>query len=146
MIPRGRLKQSGTLDLYSREFYDAEDKNSIYLFCVLKSNKLIDNYYITFLFDDNDYDYENNSDYFNHDYSNIFGKLIIGDCPHIFAPEKYKKDDEIKFKNIKSNYTEKDMVVSIKFTSAFIKGTLKYKNEIDKIFFNVLINKNICRL
>ena len=161
MIPRGRLKQSGTLDLYSREFYDAEDKNSIYLFCVLKSSKLIDNYYITFIFDDYDYDYnyENNSDYFNHDYSNIFGKLIIGDCPHIFAPEKYKKDDEIKingefnlkvneikFKNNKSNYTEKDMVVSIKFTSAFIKGTLKYKNEIDKIFFNDLINKNICRI
>ena len=70
MIPRGRLKQSGTLDLYSREFYDGEDKNSIYLFCVLKSSKLIDNYYITFIFDDYDYNYENNSDYFNHDYSN----------------------------------------------------------------------------
>ena len=157
MISRSRLKQSGTLDLYSREYYDSRDINSIYVFSVLKSNKLIDNYYITFLY--GDYDYENNLDYFNNDYNNIFGKLIIGDCPHVFAPEKYKKDDEIKingefnlkvneikFKSNKFNYTEKDMKVSIKFTSAFIKGTFNYKNEIDKIFFNDLINKNICRI
>ena len=34
----------------------------------------------------------------------------------------------------------------IKFTSAFIKGTFEYKNEIDNIFFSDLINKNICRI
>ena len=34
----------------------------------------------------------------------------------------------------------------IKFTSAFIKGTFEYKNEIYNIFFSDLINKNICRI
>ena len=157
MISRSRLKQSGTLDLYSRDRYDREDVNNIYVFSVLKANKLIDNYYITFIYDE--YDYENNSTYFNDDYNNIFGKLIIGDSPHLFAPEKYKEKDEIKingefnlkineikFKNNKSNYTEKDINVPIKFTSAFIKGTFEYKNEIDNIFFSDLINKNICRI
>ena len=157
MISRSRLKQSGILDLYSRDRYDREDVNNIYVFSVLKANKLIDNYYITFIFEE--YDYENNSTYFNDDYNNIFGKLIIGESPHLFAPEKYKEKDEIKingefnlkineikFKNNKSNYTEKDLNVPIKFTSAFIKGTFEYKNEIDNIFFSDLINKNICRI
>ena len=157
MISRSRLKQSGNLDVYSRDHYDREDINNIYAISVLKSSKLIDNYYITFLYDE--YDYEKNLEYFNDDYNNYLGKLIIGDSPHIFAPEKYKEEDEIKingefnlkvneikFKMNKSNYTEKDMNIPIKFTSAFIKGTFAYKNEIDKIFFNDLINKNICRI
>ena len=134
--------------------YDDYDR---YLFRELKNGDLIDKEYFTFLY--GDYIYEDNSKYFDEDYDNILGNLIIGDPAHEFEPEKYKIDDEIKiftnlsdqnieikFKAKISNYTEEKAKLSFVFDSEFIRGNDDFKYEIDNIFFNELVTKNICRI
>ena len=134
--------------------YDDCDK---YLFQVLKNSSLIDSDYFTFLY--GDYIYEDNSKYFNEDYENVLGNLIIGEAAHEFDPEKYKEEDEIKiyndfsqefidikFKANISNYTEENARLNLRFDSEFIRASINFKNEIDNIFFNELIARNICRI
>ena len=146
-------KLCGQLDLTSEPLYDEYNK---YFFQVLKANEAIDEYYITFFY--GEYNYEDDSNYFNDDYNNILGNLIIGESPHELYPDKYKEDDEIKINGkfelyineLKlnqnfSNYTEKDISVNVKFNTEFIKGSLTFKYEIENIFFNELIEKNLCR-
>ena len=123
-----------------------------YFFQTLKNNSVIDNCYFTLIYDE--YDLSNNFNYFNDDYNNILGNLIIGEYPHEFSPDKYKENDQIKINgqfvlNINKikllNYSEIDINVGIKFISDFIKGSSNFKNEIDKLFFNDLFEKKLCK-
>ena len=123
---------------------------------MLKENNIIDDTYFTFIY--GEYDVKFGSNYLNDDYNNILGNLILGETPHEFAPNKCKKEDEIKingrfefdvsqitFKSKKSNYSEENIGLIITYTSNFIRGSYAYKNETDKIFFNDMISKNLCR-
>ena len=149
-------KTCGLIDLLSRNSHDEPEDPTPYLFEVLRGNDLIDNYYITFIYDD--YDYEGDKfNYLNDDYNNILAKVVIGTSAHQINPDKYKEEDEIKingyfdlfvneikFKNKKSNYIEKDVKVTLKYDSEFIKGSYTFRNEIDNIFFNELIYEKLC--
>ena len=150
-----REKLCGQLDLTSEPEYDEYNR---YLFPVLKANNVIDEYYMTFVY--GEYNYEDDSNYFNDDYSNILGNLIIGESPHELYPDKFKEDDEIKingkflmdinelnFRTNSLNYSETDLKrVYFHFNSEFIKGSEAFKNATDLIFFDELIFKNICRI
>ena len=149
-------KTCGIIDLLSRNSHDEPEDPTPYLFEVLRGNDLIDNYYITFIYDE--YDYEGDKfNYLNDDYNNILAKVVIGASAHEINPDKYKEEDEIKingyfdlyineikFKNKKSNYIEKDVKVTLKYDSEFIKGSYTFRNEIDNIFFNELIYEKLC--
>ena len=137
--------------------YDPDDDYDRYFFSVIKTAGLIDKSYFTFLY--GDYNYGDNLNYFDENYNNIYGNLIIGEGPHEFYPDKYKEDDEVKiYRNFSneyvelklkskiSNYTEKNSNLTFKFNSEFIKGNKDFKNEIDNIFFNELFSKNICKI
>ena len=149
-------KLFGSLNLlYNRE--RDPDANDRYLFSLLKQYNLIDNSYFTFFYGEYDLSYEFN--YLNDNYNFVLGNFIIGEYPHEFSPEKYKQDDqiklngqfvlninEIKFKYYKIlNYSELDVRLSLKFDSDFLKGSIYYKNETDKIFFNDLFQKKLCK-
>ena len=64
------------------------------VFKALKEAGVIDDSYITFIY--GEYDSNYNFNYLNDNYNDILGTLILGDSPHIFAPDKYKEEDEIK--------------------------------------------------
>ena len=150
-----KKKLYGNIDLYfMKEDPYAHNK---YFFKMIKDNNLIDDTYFTFMY--GEYDIKFGSNYLNDDYTNIIGNLILGESPHEFSPDKFKKEDEIKINGrfkldinkIKldskiSNYSEESTKISISFTSALIRGSLMFKNETDNIFFNDLISKNICRI
>ena len=150
------IKLYGNIDLlYLRE--DPYDEYNKYIFKILKDSDLIDDTYFTFIY--GEYNIKSVSAYLNDDYNNILGNLILGESLHELYPNKYKKDDEIKINGqfildineIKlqdkiSNYSEENIRLSISFTSELIRGSIAYKNETDKIFFNDLISKNICRI
>ena len=149
-------KVFGSLNLY---YYGETDPSPTdrYLFSILKTNDLISNSYFTFYYGEYDLTYEFN--YFNDNYDDILGNFIIGEYPHEFAPDKYKEDDlikingqfrlhidEIKYKYEQElNYSETNVDLSLKFDGDFIKGSIKYKNEVDKIFFNELFENNLCK-
>ena len=144
------MKLYGSINLFFRE--DPYDEFNKYFFQTLKNNNVIDNSYFTLLYDEYDLSYK--FDYFNDDYNNILGNLIIGEYPHEFAPDKYKQEDQIKLNGqfiltineIKFlNYSELDVNIGIRFDSDFIKGSSKYKNEVDKLFFNDLFQKKLCK-
>ena len=150
-----KKKLYGNINLYFKG--DPYDDYNKYIFKILKENDLIDDSYFTFTY--GEYNIKLNSSYLNDNYDNILGNLIFGESPHEFAPNKYKKEDEIKLngqfkfdvnevyiKSKKSNYSEENIGITISFTSQFIRGSIAYKNETDKIFFNDLISKNICRI
>ena len=145
---------TGIIDLNTQE--SSYGSTSKYIFRELKEADVIDDSYITFLY--GDYDLKYNFNYLNDNYNDILGTLILGDNPHIFAPDKYKEEDEVKvngryildIKEIKFishsfNFSEINKFVSLKFNSEFIKGTIQYKNIIESVFFNELIKANICR-
>ena len=143
-------KLYGSINLYFQE--DPYDEFNKYFFQTLKNNSVIDNCYFTLVYDE--YDLSNNFIYFDDDYNKILGNLIIGEYPHEFVPEKYKENDQIKINgqfilNINKikflNYSEKDINVEIKFNSDFIKGSVNFKNEVDKLFFNDLFEKKFCK-
>ena len=150
------IKLYGNIDLlYLRE--DPYDEYNKYIFKILKDSDLIDDTYFTFIY--GEYNIKSVSAYLNDDYNNILGNLILGESLHELYPNKYKKDDEIKINGqfildineIKlqdkiSNYSEENIRLSISFTSELIRGSIAYKNETDKIFFNDLISKNICSI
>ena len=149
-------KVFGSLNLY---YYRETEPSPTdrYLFSILKTNDLISNSYFTFYYGEYDLTYEFN--YFNDNYDDILGNFIIGEYPHEFAPDKYKEDDlikmngqfrlhidEIKYKYEQElNYSETNVDLSLKFDGDFIKGSIKYKNEVDKIFFNELFEKKLCK-
>ena len=145
----------GSMDLYNQQ--DPYDKYNKYLFKELKEKEVIDEYYITFMYDE--YDLDNNLIYFNADYDKTLGYLILGESPHKFNPDKYKAEDhisingnfaldinEIKFKSKISNYTESNIKIFFKFNSEFMRASMTFKKEIDNIFFNEMISQDLCRI
>jgi hypothetical protein len=145
---------TGIIDLNTQE--ETYGTSGKFIFKALKEAGVIDDSYITFIY--GEYDLKYNFNYLNDNYNDILGTLILGDSPHIFAPDKYKEEDEIKvngryildIKEIKFishsfNFSEINKFVSLKFNSEFIKGTLQYRNIIESVFFNELIKANICR-
>ena len=150
------IKLYGNIDLFNLKD-DPYDEYNKYIFKILKDSDLIDDTYFTFIY--GEYNIKSVSAYLNDDYNNILGNLILGESLHELYPNKYKKDDEIKINGqfildineIKlqdkiSNYSEENIRLSISFTSELIRGSIAYKNETDKIFFNDLISKNICSI
>ena len=145
---------TGIIDINTQE--NQYGSYSKYIFRTLKQAGVIDDTYITFMY--GEYDLKYNFNYLNDNYNDILGTLILGDSPHIFAPDKYKEEDEIKvngrymldikeikFESHSLNFSEINKFVSLKFNSEFIKGTLQYRNIIESVFFNELIKANICR-
>ena len=157
MLPtETKLKLYGTLDLYYSKRYPYSEDN-IYIFEMFKERGFINGYYFTFVYEE--YDLQYNFNYLNDDYSNILGNLILGESPHEFLPDKYKAEDEIKingifaldineikFKSSILDYSETDVKLNIKFTADFFKASIAYKNATDKIFFNEMIEKGLCRI
>ena len=126
-------------------------KHEMYFIPEIKMKELIDGYYFTIL-------YEDNNNLFNYNDNIFLGKLLIGESPHQFNPEKYKEDEEVinpgnefylfinkvKFYSDKLNYTEENIKIQFSFVKGFIQGSIAYMNNIEKIFFEELINKNLC--
>ena len=146
---------TGIIDLNTQE--ETYGTSGKFIFKALKEAGVIDDSYITFIY--GEYDSNYNFNYLNDNYNDILGTLILGDSPHKFAPRKYKEEEEIKvngryildIKEIKFishsyNFSEINKLVSLKFDSEFIQGTLQYKNIIESVFFNELIKANICRI
>ena len=148
-------KVCGTIYLFYKEAqYEDYEK---YFFKELKEFGLINGYYMTFLYDE----YKLDFNYFNSNYNNTIGYLILGDSPHEFDPLNYKSDDEIKinadfllhinineikFKYNETNYSEKNIRMNFEFNSEFIIGTFAFKNETDRLFFDELISQNLCKI
>ncbi len=123
----------------------------MYFINELKEKDLISEYYFTIIYN------ENNS-LFNYNDDLNLGKIIIGESPHVFNPDKYTKDEEIinngneftlfinqmKFNTSKFNYSEENFKIELSFTSGFIKGSSSFRDEIRKIFFEELFKKNLC--
>ena len=119
-------------------YYDRE----MYFINEIKKFDLISDYYITVL-------YEEKNDIFNYNKDIFLGTIIIGESPHQYFPEKYKKEDEIinngeefslfineiKFNSLKYNFSEENIQMKISLTSGFIKGTNSYKKKFKKYFF-----------
>ena len=153
------VKLYGTLDLYYHWNYP-EYEYEVYLFDLLKDKNLIENKYFTFIYEDYDLNYTFN--YLDDDYNKILGKLIIGEYPHEFAPEKYKEEDKISINGVfslyideikfniplvnNSNFSDKYVSLDLRFDNEFIIGTYQYMNAINNTFFKELIEKNICRI
>ena len=144
------INLTGIIDLDTEE--SSYGSFGIFIFKTLKKAGVINDSYITFIY--GDYDLNYNFNYLNDNYSEILGTLILGDSPHIFAPDKYKEEEEIKIygryildiKEIKFtshsfNFSEINKLVELKFNSEFIKGTLQYKNIIDsmKLYLKILL-------
>lgn len=152
MYRGSKNKLVGLLDIYN-----SGDLAKIYLMILLKAQDLISGYYMTFIYDT--YNQDDIYNYFSDDYNKILGNLILGDSPHEFNQENYKKEDEIKIKGdfnllineIKfitkiSNFTKSNVNLDFNFNSEFIQGTLDYKSKIDDYFFSDLIYDGICRM
>jgi len=133
--------------------YYEDDEIYIYFFDELKSHSLIEENYFTIL-------YNEKNDIFNYNANLYLGKIIIGESPHIFNSEKFSQNEqivipgndyiflanELKFNSSNGWYTETDVEIQINFTSGFIKGTDSYRKEIEKIFFEELINEDLCKV
>jgi hypothetical protein len=119
----------------------------------LKRKELIDEYYFTIK-------YEDNNDLFNYNDNLFLGKIIIGENPYKLYPNQFKKDDEVVFylkdwslmveqANFYYNdieYKEEDIQFKISFENGFIVGTSTYKKKIEKAFFNKLLENKLCRI
>ena len=117
----------------------------------LKDKGIINDYVYSIL-------YENNNDYFDGNVK--LGTILIGEYSYT-KNEKISKDqeikiysastshwsfmaDEIKFNYNKEEYVENHVECNFDFFSKFIKGTRKYNEKIKELFFDELINKNLC--
>ena len=129
--------------------YDYE----MYFINEIKKNDLIKDYYFTFV-------YEENNNLFDYNNDLNLGTIIIGESPHQFNPDKYTKDEEIinngnefslfinevKCNSLYLNFSEENIQMKISLTSAFIKGSSNFRNEIDKNFFSEFINDKLCKI
>ena len=124
----------------------------------LKDNEIIDDYVFTFIYNNIN---ENNDIFFEN--SENFGKIVVGEyAPSFLSDNILKKEEEIKiyssssthwglmFDEIKFNYNnekymENHIEANFDFFSKFIKGSYKYNETIYKLFFNSLINENLCQ-
>ena len=153
--------------IYLNNRIDTEKYGIIGLFTMIKPSSMFGELY-SFVYQlklkgiINDYVYsilyENNNEYFD---ANIkLGTLYIGEYSNSYN-EKISKDeeikiysastshwsftaDEIKFSYNNEEYIENHVECNFDFFSKFIKGTKKYNEKIKEIFFDELLNKNLC--
>ena len=124
----------------------------------LKAKEIIDDYIFSFIYKSN-----KDEDYFGN--SNELGTILIGEhpLPYIYDEKIYKKNDEIKvysasssrwsliFDEIKfifnntEEFLENHVEINFDFSSKFIKGSHKFEEKIEKLFFEQLINENLCK-
>ena len=130
---------------------DNDNKNNVNFLEELKEKEIISEYAFTILFEDK-------NSLFDHNSNLNLGKIIIGESPHIFSRDKYKKDDEmvimekdwsmlvnkLKFNSSIGDYLEENIEMKISFSGAFIQGSTLYRKEIDKLFFSELIKNQLC--
>ena len=144
----------GILGINPNLYYDINNnKNNVNFLKELKEKEIISEYSFTILLEEKNalFDYNRNLN---------LGKIIIGESPHIFSRDKYKKDDEIvimekdwsmlinklKFNSSKGDYIEENIKMKINFSGAFILGSTLYRKEIDKLFFSELIKNKLCKV
>ena len=132
---------------------DDIEKNSfkeLYSFIYqLKQLNIITEYSFCFLYDEG-------NDIFKSGIN--LGKIIIGEYPHEFKDNKlYKKEEEIKLYSssndvwaitsdeiVFEDYMEYNMRLNFDFNSKFIRGSSNFNKKIKAIFFDVLIEQNLC--
>ena len=129
------------------------NKNEAFLIHELKMNGLVDEYTFSIIYDDKnsllDYKYDIN-----------YGTVIIGESPHVYNPNKYKKENlvinqskdwailinTVKFNSSKGDFIQENIEMQINFIHGFIKGTESYRLKVEEIFFNELIKENLCKV
>ena len=112
----------------------------------LKYLNIINDYSFCFLYNNNENIFESGIN---------LGKIIIGENPIKYNGNKddeikiYSssngiwsiKTDEIKF----DDYVENNIQLKFDFNSKFIKGSKNFNKKIKNIFFNELIENNLCK-
>jgi len=132
----------------------------------LKSRKLIDDYYITYIFDQGK-NTDNENLYNLEELINSTGKIIIGDLPNYFKNtdfSKYQllsiysyryesslslwtiKFNEIYYKYGDRTYTENSKLANLNINDFMIVAPLSYMYNIKSIYFNNYVKENICHL
>ena len=129
------------------------NKNEAYFIDELKENGLISEYTFSVFYNEKNTLFDTKNDIY-------YGIIIIGESPHIFYPEKYTNEDlityqssdwslltnSVYFKSSKFDFLQEKIEIQISFISGFIKGTESYRIQIEDIFFNELIKKNLCKV
>ena len=129
------------------------NKNEAFFIHELKENGLISEYIFSIFYNEKNTLFDIKNDKY-------YGNIIIGESPHVFSPEEYKKEDlvayqsndwsiitnSVYFKSSKFDFVLERIEMQISFISGFIKGTESYRLQIEDIFFNELIKKNLCKV
>ena len=140
------LNKCGLIGLYhkNKRIYR---NNSVNLMEDLKSKGIINEYSFTIL-------YNEKTNLFDCHKGNL-GKIIIGESPQIYESSQFKKEEEVanpeknwsilinKLISSKINYTEENIEMKISLTTAFIIGSILYREKIHNEFFSDLIKKNM---
>ena len=147
---------------------DKKENNLIYQ---LKSRNIIDNYYLSYLFDKG-----NNNDGQNlYNYEQLFnptGKVIIGDIPNYFENihancSKYELLSTYSYRIVDSSesqlhwtiqfneiyytyrdrtYTDNSKIVNFDINEFLIQAPLSYSYNIKYVYFNTYLNDGVCHL
>ena len=141
-------------------------KQDYNLFYQLKSRRVIDDYYISYIFDN-----EKNNDDENlsnlDDLINLTGKIVIGDLPKYFANTNFSKYqllstysyryespifqwaikfNEITYKYGDRTYTDNSKVVNFNINDFLIVAPLSYTYNIKSVYFKSYVNQKVCHL
>ena len=155
-LTRTRFKEfTGRIGLFSiyQSEYDCLLSKELTSFPLqLKNKEIIDESVFSFI-------YDNNDDIFDNRIKN--GKLIIGEYSYKYNPNININEEEkiysysatswsilinqIKFTYNNETYIEEEMEFKFNFFTKFIKGSIKYNKNIEKIFFDDLIQQNLCK-
>ena len=154
-VPETHLRDEikcGIIGLHTPDNLDFKSNlKETYFINELKQNGFIDEYTFSIFYDEKYTLFDNKND-------TNYGKIIIGESPHVFSPDKYNKEDliayqasdwsilanTVQFNSSKGDYVKEKMDMQICINSGFIKGTESYRLKIEEIFFNKLIMKNLC--
>ena len=154
----GKNNFCGMIGFNMVNWKDNEDKNFLYN---LKKNKYINNYYISFIF--------NEKRPFDN-YENLKGEIIIGELPHEFDKEQFSENcfnqDSVNLELVKSYHfifdkiyvglkdkeknilEEKDkslLKVYLDISYGLISGPDEYQKYIEENFFNKKEISNLCK-
>ena len=141
-------------------------KQDYNLFYQLKSRKVIDDYYTSYIFDN-----EKNADDENlsnlDELINLKGKIIIGDLPKYFDNTNYSKYEllstysyryessiaqwtikfnEIYYKVGDRTYTDNYRLVNFNINDFLFIAPLSYTYNIKFVYFNSYVNQKVCHL
>ena len=141
-------------------------KQDYNLFYQLKSRKVIDDYYASYIFDnEKNLDDENLSNL--DELINLKGKIIIGDLPKYFDNTNYSKYEllstysyryessiaqwtikfnEIYYKVGDRTYTDNYRLVNFNINDFLFIAPLSYTYNIKFVYFNSYVNQKVCHL